>query len=169
MEKPRYSGLQRLIHSIFSSRVVVVFLPHVMHRLDGIFLKLSGKRFSLTSHIAGLPLLTITTTGAKSGLPRTIPLLYIRDPQNAQQFALIASNWGQKGNPAWYYNLKAHPSAECVIEGKSARYVAHEIDGAEYTRFWDYALATYRGYALYVQTAGERYIPILLMTREANS
>ncbi len=105
----------------------------------------------------------LTTTGAKSGLPRTVPLLYIRDENHPNSFALIATNWGQRTYPAWYFNLKANPEALCVIEGKAGSYLAHEAAGDEYDRFWQYATNTYFGYTLYKQRISGRRIPIMVM------
>jgi deazaflavin-dependent oxidoreductase (nitroreductase family) len=106
----------------------------------------------------------LTTTGAKSGLPHTIPLIYIRDEENPEIFALIASNWGQDHNPAWYYNLKKNPCAVCSIRGETREYLAHEATGEEYERFWQRATETYVGYPLYKARAGSRRIPIMAMT-----
>ena len=104
----------------------------------------------------------VTTTGRRSGKPRTSPLLPIRDPSNPGSFALIASNWGRPHYPAWYFNLKANPQAECDVEGRTRQYAAREAAGEEYERFWEYATETYAGYVLYKQRAGRR-IPVLVM------
>jgi deazaflavin-dependent oxidoreductase (nitroreductase family) len=100
----------------------------------------------MTGTLAGLPVVILTTTGAKSRLPRTLPLLCIRDERNATTFALVASNWGQSRYPAWYFNLKAHPRAIGSIRGQAETYVVHEASGEEYERFWQYAANTYMGY-----------------------
>jgi deazaflavin-dependent oxidoreductase (nitroreductase family) len=118
----------------------------------------------MTSLLAGLPVVLVTTTGAKTGRPRTLPLLCIRDESDPNTFALIASNWGQRRNPAWYYNLKTNPRATCTIEGRTGEYIAHEATGEEYERFWRYAENIYIGYPRYKQRAGRRHIPIMVMT-----
>ena len=107
--------------------------------------KLSGGRATMTGTLAGLPVVILTTTGAKSRLPRTLPLLCIRDERNATTFALVASNWGQSHYPAWYFNLKAHPRAIGSIRGRAETYVVHEASGEEDERFWQYAANTYVG------------------------
>src|SRR5262245_20064927 len=88
-------------------------------------------RATLTSALAGLAVVLLTTTGAKSGLPRTLPLLCIRDERSPSTFALVASNWGQTHYPAWYFNLKANPQAVGSIRGQVQTYVAHEASGEE--------------------------------------
>ena len=62
----------------------------------------------------GLPLITLTTTGAKSGRPRSVPLVGV---PYGERLILIASNWGQAKHPAWYHKvLKAHP--EVKVDGR---------------------------------------------------
>lgn len=118
---------------------------------------------TLTHYLSGLPVVLLTTTGARSGLPRSIPLAYIRDPNDPDLFAVIASNLGQPHHPAWYYNLKANPHAKGAIENQVKAYIAHEAKDEEYARFWQYASEIYLGFPLYQQRAGERHIPIMVL------
>jgi F420H(2)-dependent quinone reductase len=64
---------------------------------------------------AGVPLLLLTTTGAKSGEPRTSPLAYLRD---AGRIYIFAGNRGAPTNPAWYHNLVAHPDVTVELLGR---------------------------------------------------
>jgi deazaflavin-dependent oxidoreductase (nitroreductase family) len=121
---------------------------------------------SLTHTLAGLPVVILTTTGARSGLPRSMPLAYIGDPNDPNRFAVIASYFGQPGNPAWYYNLKANPHATGAIDGQVKTYLAHEASDEDYGMFWDAALYIYPGYQLYKQRAGRRHIPIMVLVAE---
>ena len=77
--------------------------------------------------MAGLPIVAVTTIGAKSGQPRSFPPVAIPDGGNV---ILIASNFGQHNHPAWYYNLRAHPEVQLTYEGKTVTYLARETDGA---------------------------------------
>jgi deazaflavin-dependent oxidoreductase (nitroreductase family) len=149
-----------------SSRPVSWFFSRSLHYFDWAFLKLSGGRTTLTNILSGLPMLVLTTTGARSGLPRTLPLVFIPDPQDPHRFALIASNWGQAHHPGWYFNLKANPRATCSLDGRESLFIAHEANGDEYERFWQYAAELYFGYTLYKKRAGDRKIPILVLTAE---
>ena len=164
MTRKSYSLFHSLMQKIASSRPGAWFTSGTLHHFDHIFLKLTGGRSTMTSLVAGLPVVILTTTGAKSGLPRTLPLLCIRDEQDPTTFALIASNWGQAHYPAWYFNLKAKPHATCSIRDQIGEYMAHEASGEEYERFWQYAGNTYIGYPLYKQRVGKRRIPIMVMT-----
>ena len=140
------------------------FYSYTLHHFDHAFLKLTNGRTTMTSILSGLPVVMLTTTGAKSGLPRKVPLLYIRDSHDSDTFAIVASNWGQKHFPAWYFNLKANPRTTCAIDGQVGEYMAHEAGGEEYERFWQHAMDTYIGYPKYKSRAGERHIPIMVMT-----
>src|SRR5262245_7007052 len=136
MNRRRYSRLRGLVQQIGSSRFGAWFHARTLHHFDRVAFKLSGGRATLTSALAGLPVVLLTTTGAKSGLPRTLPLLCIRDERNPVTFALVASNWGQTHYPAWYFNLKANPQAVGSIRGQVQTYVAHAASGEEYDRLW---------------------------------
>lgn len=131
--------------------------------MDRTLLKLTIKRTTLTSVLSGLPVVVVTTVGAKSGVARTVPLACIRDERDPNSFALVASNWGQDHHPAWYFNLRACPRATCLISGRTGEYVAHEATGEEYERFWQRATDAYIGFPAYRQRAGNRHIPIMVM------
>jgi deazaflavin-dependent oxidoreductase (nitroreductase family) len=167
MKPVRYSPLHSFVHKVASSRPGARFFAPILHRLDAVALTLTRGRRTLSGLLAGVPTVVVTTTGARTGLPRTIPLLCIRDREDPEVFALIATNWGQNPHPAWYFNLKAHPQAECSIDGHSALYAAHEAAGEEYARFWNRAVDIYRGYLLYKQRIRGRAIPIMVMRPSA--
>jgi deazaflavin-dependent oxidoreductase (nitroreductase family) len=164
--KPNYSFLNILIQRISSTRVVSGFFARNLHRIDGFYLKLSHGRRTLTQVLSGLPVVLLTTTGARSGLLRTMPLACIPDPDQPKRFAVVASNLGQTRHPAWYYNLKAHPRATGVIDGQVKPYVAHEANNEEFARFWKIAIDIYPGYQLYQKRLGKRRIPIMVLTEE---
>jgi deazaflavin-dependent oxidoreductase (nitroreductase family) len=157
------SLLHSLVQKMASSRPGAWTLSRILHHFDRIFLKLTGGRATLTSLLAGVPVVMLTTTGARSGLARTVPVLSIRDEGDANAFAIIASNWGQRRHPAWYFNLKANPRARCLIDGKVRDCLAREAEGGEYERFWQLGRNLYPGFSLYEQRAGDRRIPIIVM------
>jgi deazaflavin-dependent oxidoreductase (nitroreductase family) len=163
MPNEQPSVIASLLQTVYSTRIGAWFGSHTQHYIDRVIFGLSGGRTTLTGSLGRLPTGIVTTVGAKSGLSRTIPLLLVTDEHDGETFALIASNWGQKHHPAWYYNLKANPRAMCSIYGQSRYYIAHEASGEEYERFWQRATQMYAGYALYKQRVGTRHIPILVM------
>jgi deazaflavin-dependent oxidoreductase (nitroreductase family) len=164
MAKPHYSVLHRAGQGISSTKPGSWFFARTLHHFDRAFLALTGGRATLSTLLAGLPEVMVTTIGAKSGLMRTLPLVYIRDDTDPRTFALIASNFGQHHNPAWYYNLKAHPAVTCTLDGQTGEYVAREATGEEYAKFWQAAVDTYFGYALYKTRASHRHIPIMILS-----
>lgn len=164
--KPPYSLLNIIVQRISATRVMSRFFARNLHRIDKVLLKLTKGRRTLTHILAGLPVVILTTTGARSGLPRTMPLAIIPDLETPNRFAIVASNWGQRHHPGWYYNLKAHPHVSGTIDQQTRTYLAHEAAGAEYDRFWEYALQIYPGYELYRQRVGKRHIPIMVLTEE---
>ena len=164
MSKPRYSALNLWMHKIGSTKLGSWFFARTLHHIDRASLILTGGRTTLSIALTGFPEVMVTTIGAKSKLPRTLPLVYIRDDADPCRFALIASNFGQPHNPGWYYNLKANPIAECALDGRTGKYVAREATGEEYDKFWQGAVNAYIGYPLYKQRAGGRHIPIMILS-----
>jgi deazaflavin-dependent oxidoreductase (nitroreductase family) len=164
MAEPRYSFFNSINQNIASSRPGAWVLARTLHQFDRIILKMSKGRKTLSTILTGSPVVVLTTTGARSGLPRSLPLLCIRAKDDPNQFAVIASNWGQHHHPAWYFNLKAKPVATCSLGGKVGTYTAYEASGEEYERYWQAAVETYNGYALYKQRTGGRHIPIMVLT-----
>jgi deazaflavin-dependent oxidoreductase (nitroreductase family) len=108
-----------------------------------------------------LPSVNLTTTGAKSGQPRTTTVLYFSDGDDV---ILVPSSFGRVKHPAWYYNLKANPEATLETRGRSGRYIATEVDdAAERARLFSLVDRIYAGYADYRVRAAEtgRVIPIM--------
>lgn len=163
MRKKPLSASQRLMQKIASTAPGAWFLARAMHHLDRIVFRLSGGRTTMASVMTGLPVVVLATKGAKSGLIRTIPLLCIEDEDHPGTVAVVASNFGQLHNPAWYYNLKANPEVTGSINGQLRTYATREAKDAEYERFWNYALDTYIGFPSYKVRAGQRHIPIMVM------
>lgn len=158
-----YSAFHVFMQKIASSKPGAWFFARTLHTFDRIALRLTHGRHTLSSIVSGLPLVILTTTGAKSGLPRTLPLICLRDKTDPNTIAIVASNWGQYKNPAWYYNLKANPKAKGAIKGIERAYVAHEARDDEYQMFWQQAMDTYPGFPNYKRRASHRHIPIMVL------
>jgi deazaflavin-dependent oxidoreductase (nitroreductase family) len=105
------------------------------------------------------PVLLLDHVGAKSGIERTTPLLYIDDPPNV---LIVASKGGHPRHPAWYHNLGAHPDTTVQIGAESRPVRARVATPAERERLWPKALATYAGYRGY-QERTEREIPLVIL------
>jgi deazaflavin-dependent oxidoreductase (nitroreductase family) len=78
--------------------------------------------------------------------------------------AVIASNFGQRHQPAWLHNLRRDPTAELSIAGGPRRRVrATELEGAARARLWERGLRVYPGWSQYEVRAGDRRIAVFLL------
>lgn len=152
---------QRGIKHIVALRPVAALLAPTLHRLDKPVIRWTGGSHSLTSLMTGLPVVMLTTTGAKSGEPRTVPLLAIPDGRN---LILIASSFGRSKHPAWYHNIRANSRVTVTVGATTSGYWAQEATGAERARLWQIAVGRYAGYAAYERRAYPRQIPVILLT-----
>lgn len=143
--------LQKMIQQLAATRGGSWILLRVLPPIDRAVFRLSGNRHTLVSLLAGLPTLLLVSTGAKSGLPRTTPLVGI---PRGDGYLLIGSNFGQTHHPAWVYNLRAHPSASLTRNGVTREYTAREVRGAERETCWQEAVSFYAGYEAYRLRAG---------------
>jgi deazaflavin-dependent oxidoreductase (nitroreductase family) len=143
---PMTNRLQKAIQHLAASRGGSWILLRVLPPIDRVFFRLSGNRHTLVSLLAGLPTLLLVSTGAKSGQPRTTPLVGI---PHGDGYILIGSNFGQTHHPAWVYNLRAHPCTHLVLNGQTREYTAREVHGQEYDMCWQKAVSSYAGYEAY--------------------
>ena len=110
----------------------------------------------------GRDLLLLTTTGKRTGQPRTHPLVYTKD---GDRLLVIASKGGAPTHPAWYHNLRAHPLV--TVEVGAETYTATAIPvtgGAERRRLYDQHAAINPGFKDYEKKT-TRVIPAVLLER----
>ena len=107
------------------------------------------------------PSLMLTTTGRRSGLPRSNPLLYVRD---GDDLIVIASNFGGANDPAWAWNLRADPHARVTLGGREVPVTACETDGPDRERLWRLIVDQWPGYAAYRTRASHRRLRIFRLT-----
>jgi deazaflavin-dependent oxidoreductase (nitroreductase family) len=103
--------------------------------------------------------LLLTTTGRKSGAPRTVPLAYMPDGEG---YVLVASNGGADRDPAWWLNLKEHPNARIQVGSRCLEVVAARADGAERARLWPRLKETNPFFGWYEQIT-KREIPVVIL------
>ena len=108
-------------------------------------------------------MLLLTTTGRKSGRPRTTPLLYLEDDGN---LVVIASNGGNPNHPAWWLNLKSDPQATVQVGRERRTVTAEEAEGETRERLWRAVVDVNRGYEGY-QRSTSRRIPVVILRPEA--
>jgi F420H(2)-dependent quinone reductase len=111
------------------------------------------------AQIANMPVLLLTTTGRKSGKPRTQPLTYTRA---AEGYAVIASKGGAAQHPLWYLNLRANPLAEVTIGRETHKVRAREAEGEERERLWRQLADVFSGYDRYAEKT-DRRIPVIVL------
>ena len=150
---------QKFIHRFLMLKHVSAFLAVVLHRADTFLLRLTKGKYTVTP-IVGLPIIQLTTKGAKTGQPRSLPLVSLFD---GEKIALIASNFGGKNNPGWYYNLKANPECDVLINGRTQKYIAQELFDVEREKYYQMAISYYAGYERYKERAAPRHIPVMLL------
>jgi deazaflavin-dependent oxidoreductase (nitroreductase family) len=117
-------------------------------------------RGRLLGRVAGMPVLLLTTTGRRSGRPRTTPLTYF---EVGDELAIVASNGGENSPPQWWLNLQAEPRAAIRIGSRSEAVVARAADEEERDRLWPVITAAHAGYAAYERRT-TRPIPVVLLT-----
>jgi deazaflavin-dependent oxidoreductase (nitroreductase family) len=149
----------RAIQQFFALRPIAALMARVLHHADALILRLSGGKLTF-AQFSGLPIIELTTTGAKSGKQRSLPLTGLPD---GKKIILIASNFGQTHHPAWYHNLKANPECTVKKDGHTRVYIAREADELEYEYYYDMAISYYTGYAAYKQRVKNRKIPVMVL------
>ena len=152
--------LQRIMQVVASSRPGAWIFSKTLHQQDRVLFKATGGRLTIPSVLAGLPVVMLTTNGAKTGRSRTMPLLGI---PVGEDLAVIGSNYGQKSTPGWVYNLEADPSAIVGYRNRTVAVVARRADKIEADVVFELAGAVYPGYAKYRSRADHRVIKVFVL------
>jgi F420H(2)-dependent quinone reductase len=108
----------------------------------------------------GMPIILLTTVGAKTGKLRKTPLMRV---EHDGEYAIVASLGGAPKNPVWYYNVAKNPRVELQDGGATHDYDAREVFGDEKAAWWERAVAAYPDYADY-QKNTDRQIPVFVLT-----
>lgn len=110
---------------------------------------------------ADTPLMILTTTGAKSGKERVIPIVYTRD---GDRLVIAASKGGAPTNPDWLHNVTAHPEVTVELPGDTYAARATVVDRAERDRLYAAHAETMPNFAEY-EAKTDRVIPIVVLER----
>lgn len=158
---PKPNRVQRLVQSFASSRIGAWLTPKTLVPLDRWTTRLTHGRLSLPVVLAALPVVTLATTGRKSGLPRQHHLLAI---PHRDDLALIGTNFGQAGTPAWTLNLNANPRATVSYGGMTRKVVARPATARERTDIMATAATSFSGAVHYKQRLeGRRQLPVFVL------
>jgi len=108
----------------------------------------------------GVPTLLLTTTGRKSGQPRTNALIFGRD---GDDYLVVASQGGMPTHPNWYWNLTDTPQAHIQVKADHLTVTARTADDTEKPRLWKIMTDAWPNYDTY-QTRTDRVIPLVVLT-----
>lgn len=134
-----------------------------MNGVHRVALKLTGGRVGWK--LLGMPVVELTTTGRKSGEPRTVMLT--SPLQEGPVHVVVASRGGDDRAPAWFLNLEASPDVTVSIGGGPQQpYIARVATAAERARLWPLVTRDHKNYAGY-QKKTSREIPLVLLTPAA--
>lgn len=143
------SRLGRVLQRLARSAAFRAVAPHVIGHLDKAARRLSRGRFMVSDLM--VPTMVLTTTGAKTGQRREVPLACLPDGDG---FYVVGSNFGREHHPAWTYNLEAHPEAEVWFGGRTVAVVARRLDDAEAAALWPDILHVWPSYDFYEHHSG---------------
>ena len=139
--------------AILTSRLVTRFHRAVYRRSRG---RLLGSGL-------GLPMVLLTTTGRRSGRPRTVPLTGFIDGPDV---VVVGSNGGRDVDPSWLGNVRAEPRASVQVGNRTWSVRAREASADEAARLWPIVVRGFGGYGTY-RTRTERPIPLVILSPEA--
>jgi deazaflavin-dependent oxidoreductase (nitroreductase family) len=154
------NGFQRLVWKVSSSRPGAWLFAKTLHHVDRVLLRISGGRACVPGVLAGLPVVTLATTGARTGNRREVPLVGV---PAGEQLAVIGTRFGQPHTPGWYYNLRAEPRAEVAYRGRTVPVVAREAEGDERAAVWARGCEIYAGYQAYARRIDHREIRVMVL------
>jgi deazaflavin-dependent oxidoreductase (nitroreductase family) len=141
-------------------------LARVLPTMDRAAMRLTRGRRTATEVVTGLPTVFVTTRGARSGLPRSVPLIampLVGGPHDGD-LAVIGSNWGGASHPAWVHNLAAEPRVTVTHGRHSVTARAVPLGDGDAEDVWARAARMYAGYAAYRQRARGRDIRVFALT-----
>jgi deazaflavin-dependent oxidoreductase (nitroreductase family) len=157
---PAANRVQRLNQRLAATRALALVFRHTFHHIDRAVAR-HRPGHTVSAAIAGLPNILLTTTGARSGQPRTVPLVAVPVPGG---IAVIATRFGAQTNPAWYYNLLADHRAVVEIADRRVVVEAHEVpDGEAYDEIMRHADQVYAGFRAYRARVTRRHIPVFVL------
>ncbi|GAB2704834.1 nitroreductase family deazaflavin-dependent oxidoreductase [Nocardia thraciensis] len=110
--------------------------------------------------LQGVPIILLTTRGAKTGKLRKTALMRV---EHDGEYAVVASLGGAPKHPVWYHNIKADPHVELRDGAVVKDYLAREVFGEEKALWWDRSVAVWPDYAEY-QKKTDRQIPVFVLT-----
>ncbi|MGH2962524.1 MAG: nitroreductase/quinone reductase family protein [Solirubrobacterales bacterium] len=157
---------RRLVRRLAATRPASWLQARTLQRTDRLVHGLTGGRATFSSWVSGLPVVMLTTTGARTGARRTLPVLGLPDGDSV---VVVASNYGRPRHPAWYRNLRSNPRANVEIDRVEREVLGRELTGEERERTYTDGIAINPAWAPYRKRA-QREIPVIrLEPREVSA
>jgi deazaflavin-dependent oxidoreductase (nitroreductase family) len=145
--------------ALAASKPALAVLRKVAMPFEPMVMKATSGRLTLSPT---LPVVVLTSVGARSGERREVPLAYFTDGDDV---VLIASNYGGSRHPGWYHNLCAHPECDLYIGPHGGRFTAREVHGEDRDRLYGLAKDRLAGvFASHEKRSGDRTIPVMRLT-----
>jgi deazaflavin-dependent oxidoreductase (nitroreductase family) len=161
-QRGNFSAFRKLARDLSATAPVSWLLSHTLHRVDKMVFRFTEGKRTFSSLVTGLPVIMLSTTGARSGKTRTVPVLGLPD---GDRLIVFASGYGENARrPSWYYNLRAEPEARVSVEGAAHPVLSYEAEDEERDRLWRKGLEIYPGFAGYQQRTGEQRIPVMVLS-----
>jgi deazaflavin-dependent oxidoreductase (nitroreductase family) len=157
------NAAQVAMQHIAGTRPGAWFFARTLPHIDRVLLRLSQGQVTLPAVVAGIPVLTVTTTGARTRQRRTAPLLGV---PAGEDIAVIGTSFGQPRTPGWYHNMRADPKVEVTYRNKTIKAIAREAGDDEGQAIWDRARTIYAGYEAYASRIKNRKIHIMILSAE---
>lgn len=139
----------RLVQKVAGTRAFARIAPPIITPMDRFIHRVSRGKILMSRSM--VPSLMLTTTGAKSGEPRTVPLACVPD---GDVIYLVGSNFGREHHPAWSGNLRKHPEARVSYEGDEFDVTANQLSDDEKAEVWPKLLKVWPNYDRYVERSG---------------
>ena len=156
------NAVQRGIRRFAASGPGSWLFSRTLDHLDRFTFRITKGKHMASSLLSALPVAMVTTTGARSGERRTVPLLAM---PTADGLAIIGSWYGNAKHPAWRHNLRKQPEGEIEVEGERWAFRAEEVEDERRERIWQEGLRTYPGFSAYAKRAAPRRISVFLLHR----
>lgn len=132
-------------------------LTKAFTRFNAFLVRATGGRVG--GQLGAQSVLLLETVGRKTGKARTTPISYYRD---GEQYLVVASNWGEDGQPAWYLNLLANPKVQILVKGKAIAVTGRPATAEERPRLWQLVTSQNSQFTAY-QNSTKREIPVVIL------
>lgn len=157
--KPPNRVQRTLQHAAARDRVSST-LQKTLYPLDKTLHRASGGRHTVASVLTGIPVIMLTTTGARTGNARSTPLIGIPMEDG---LVVIGSNYGTEATPGWVHNLEANPAASVTYRDRRVAVVARRANLQETEQAFDAAAAIYAAFPDYRNRAAHREIRVFVL------